>query len=191
MAILIGLTGPPGVGKDAVARHLENEHGFSRVAFADEIRRIAMVLNPCVGGCARLSEVVHDHGWDVAKQVWPDVRALLQRLGTEVGRQLFGDDIWITKVFDVVDGLPPSQPVVIPDTRFANEAAVIRSRGGYLVRINRATKNPDAVMPHQSEVVSAGLVADYVITNDGTFADLHRRLDQLVPRLQTPRRAHA
>jgi hypothetical protein len=82
--ILFGLTGPPGCGKDAAADHLAEAHGFARVAFADPIRQAALILDPYIPGTGRLSDVVHQYGWTTAKTRWPEVRRILQLLGTEL-----------------------------------------------------------------------------------------------------------
>jgi hypothetical protein len=191
MALLLGLTGPPGAGKDASAAHLVGSHNFKRFAFADQIRQAALVLDPLVKGRTRLSAVVADHGWDIAKTEWPEVRRLLQVLGTELGRDLHGPDVWVDRVFTAIGDLPPDQRVVISDCRFPNEAAAVRAHGGFIVRINRTVHQLDAVMSHPSETESAGLKPDYVLSNHGTLGELARRLDRLVPRFQKQRSAHA
>ena len=191
MSLLIGLTGPPGAGKDVTAAYLCGSHDFQRFAFADQIRSAALVLDPLVKGRTRLSAVVASHGWDTAKTEWPEVRRLLQVLGTELGRDLHGADVWVDKTFAAIRELAPDQRVVISDCRFRNEAAAIRAHGGFIVRINRDIPRLDAVMSHASEVESAGLTPDYVLPNHGTLGDLVRRLDRLVPRFQKQRSAHA
>ena len=191
MGLLIGLTGPPASGKDEVARYLIEAHGFKRVAFADEIRRAALVLDPYVGESRRLSEIVGDHGWDYCKSNWLEVRRLLQVLGTELGRDLHGQDVWVDMVFDAVHQLDAGQPIVITDVRFHNEAAAVRSHGGRIVRLNRSSPSPDVVMAHLSEVESAGISPDYVIPNPGDLAELHGRSDRLVTRARALRRTNA
>jgi len=191
MALLLGLTGPPGAGKDATAAHLVGSHNFRRFAFADPIRQAALVLDPLVKGRTRLSAVVADHGWDISKTQWPEVRRLLQVLGTELGRDLHGPDVWVDKTFAAIRELLPAQRVVISDCRFPNEAAAVRAHGGFIVRINRHVHQLDGVMSHPSEVESAGLTPDYVLPNHDTLSDLARRIDRLVPRFQKQRSAHA
>ena len=191
MGLLIGLTGPPASGKAEVARYLIEAHGCKRVAFADEIRRAALVLDPYVGQSRRLSEIVGAHGWDYCKSNWLEVRRLLQVLGTELGRDLHGQDVWVDMVFDAVHQLDAGQPIVITDVRFHNEAAAVRSHGGRIVRLKRSSPSPDVVMSHLSEVESAGISPDYVIPNHGDLAELHGRIDRLVPRSRALRSTNA
>ena len=189
MRLLLGLTGPPAVGKDAAARHLIEAHGFVRLAFADEIRRAALVLDPYVGPRGRLSEVVDLYGWDHAKSEVGEVRRLLQVLGTELGRDLHGPNVWVDRVLDAIHQFDPDQSIVVSDVRFKNEAIAIRSLGGRIVRLNRSTSSPDSVMAHASEVESAGIRPDCVIPNHDGLAELHGRLDRLVTRSLALRRS--
>ena len=191
MGLLFGLTGPPAAGKDAAALYLIEAHGFERLAFADEIRRAALVLDPYVGQSRRLSEIVAEHGWDYCKSNWLECRRLLQVLGTELGRDLHGPDTWVDRVFDAVHQLNFAQHIVITDVRFENEAAAVRSHGGRVVRLNRSSPSPDVVMAHLSEVESAGICPDYVIPNHGDLAQLHGHLDRLVTRSLALRRMNA
>ena len=91
MSMLIGLTGPPGCGKDTAADHLVKNHGFVRVAFADTIREVALTIDP-YDHFFRLSDVINLIGWDRAKRQ-PEVRRLLQVIGTEAGRDVHGADV--------------------------------------------------------------------------------------------------
>ena len=183
MTLLLGFTGPPGCGKNAAADHLIDRHDFREVAFADPIRQAALALNPMVDSFYKLEEVVRAWGWTDAKHRWPEVRRCLQVLGTEVGRDMFGADIWINRLFKKVETFPAGQRVVITDVRFPNEADALWARGGYLIRLRREAHHHFGVMDHRSETESAALVADHFMPNHGTLGDLHRRLDRLVNRL--------
>jgi len=132
--------------------------------------------------------VVNKYGWDIAKNKFPEVRRLLQILGTEVGRDLYGSDVWIDKLFQSIDSLAPRQRIAITDVRFEDEAAALRERGAFIVRVNRNVDSRDEVMAHRSEIESAGISPNYVLPNHGTIDELHRRLDRLVPRLAKQRR---
>lgn len=165
---IIGLAGYAGSGKDALADMLVSLDGFERRAFADPMKDFLVKLNPLVWrngiGMNTLENIVKDEGWDKAKK-WPEVRELLQRLGTEAGRAVLGEDIWVNALFEK----PIIKPLVISDVRFENEARAIKSRGGIIIRIIR-----DGVGPangHKSE--NAYQKNDYVIFNNGTKADLY------------------
>ena len=186
MSMLIGFTGPPGWGKDTAADHLVKAHGFVRVAFADTIRQVALTIDPYVH-FFRLSDVINLIGWDRAKRQ-PEVRRLLQVIGTEAGRDVHGIDVWVDRTFDAISALAHDQPVVITDVRFDNEARRLRTFGGRLVRVRRQTDNHDAVLGHRSETESAKLNSDHYLPNDGSITELHRRLDRLVDRLDKQRR---
>ena len=82
---LVGLTGYAGSGKDAAAAGLVAE-GWTRQAFADPVRSMALAIDPLVEwdvfshNPVRLSLLVAKRGWHVAKQC-PEVRRLLQACG--------------------------------------------------------------------------------------------------------------
>ena len=42
---IIALSGPRACGKSTIARHLEVQHGYTRIAFADAWRAIASICN--------------------------------------------------------------------------------------------------------------------------------------------------
>jgi len=175
---LLGLTGQPGAGKNTAADYLVEAHGFVQMAFADTIRQVALVIDPYVH-FFRLSDVIGMIGWEKAKR-YPEVRRLLQVIGTEAGRDVHGSDVWVDKTFAAIEELGPNQPVVLTDVRFDNEARRLRSLGGRLVRIQRQTDNQDTVLAHRSETESAALLADVEVTNHSTQAALYRRLDLLL-----------
>ena len=97
--MLIGLCGYAAAGKDTAARVLIDEFFFQRVAFADPIKAALLALDPLVPGPGedqylRLSEFCQERSWAEVKE-YPEVRRLMQILGTEVGRNLFDPEIWV------------------------------------------------------------------------------------------------
>ena len=125
-------------------------------------------LNPYAVDKIRVAEVVDEHGWDVAK-TYPEVRRLLQVLGTEVGRQILGETVWTDIVMQQIDD-SPQQNWVVTDVRFPNEANEIKSRSGFLIRVNRLNHSP--VNNHKSERAMDNYMFDHVVFNDGTLDDL-------------------
>jgi len=110
----------------------------------------------------RVQDIVDVVGWDKAKVDFPEIRHLLQRLGTEVGRDLYGENFWVDRVGAQMQ---IGGNYVITDVRFPNEADFIHRRGGNLFRIDRGNR---AANGHASENVEA-LKVDGVIPNTGSL----------------------
>jgi hypothetical protein len=135
---ILGLTGYARHGKDTAAAVLVNEYGFTRVSFADGVRSMALAIDPFITAGIRLSSIVRVGGWEQAKAV-PEVRRLLQKIGTEGVRDHIGYDSWVKagKVkINAIDG-----PVVITDVRFLNEAQAVLDWGGYMIRLVRVNED--------------------------------------------------
>lgn len=177
--MIIGLSGYAQSGKDTVANHLVEKHGFKRVAFADAIRESLYELNPIIASgmyeddvkLVYLREVVDAMGWDEAKAYYPEVRRLLQVLGTEVGRS-WNSDIWIDLAFNK---FREDEDVVITDVRFKNEYHRIVELGGEVWRVSRT--GVGAVNNHISENDLDNHVFKQVLHNDSDVYDLHSLVD--------------
>lgn len=180
---LIGLSGYARSGKDTAGRALV-DLGWERRSFADRLREFLLALDPIahlgIYAHRRLSDVVADFGWETAKDNIPEVRALLQRCGTEAGRVVLGENVWVDATLRDLD---PAQPVVITDVRFPNEAAAIQEAGGIVVRIERAGVGPtvgaDGTI-HASETAMTTWPFDAVLRNDGTVAELRAAMWDLI-----------
>ena len=99
--MIVGLSGYARSGKDTVSELLVLNYGFKRMAFADGIREALLALNPILHDGMRLNEIVQMYGWDVAKSK-DEVRRLLQVMGTEVGRKLIHEDVWVWRLLNQV-----------------------------------------------------------------------------------------
>lgn len=172
---VIGLAGYARSGKDVFARFVV-EHGYEQRAFATPLKGILYALDPTVHideGHATIQRLVDAFGWDAAKG-HGEVRMLLQRLGTEGGRQHLGEDVWVDALFKS----PSSGRVVVTDVRFPNEADAIRRRGGVVARVTRPGVRP--VNAHRSETALDNFDFDFIVKNDGTVEDLKDRAQELV-----------
>ncbi|MCX5237250.1 hypothetical protein OG824_18790 [Streptomyces prunicolor] len=182
---LIGLAGAARSGKDSAAQALLGA-GWTRRAFADKVREMLYALDPILiekeydQGVTGLRYEVDSYGWDTVKELYPEVRAYHQRLGTEGGREVLGEDVWVNALFRDFERWGPT---VITDVRFPNEAEAIRARGGLVVAIERPGHAPIREAGHVSENALAGYLFDDVICNDGTVGHLHDRVMQLLPLL--------
>lgn len=194
---IIGFCGYPGSGKDAAAKFLI-ARGWQRIAFADKLRSVALGSDPYIritreelaggpgnrltaAGCVsatgekfiRLTDLVKVVGMDEAKKV-ADVRRFLQKLGTEGVRDNLGELSWVDAAERSIE---PNKRVVITDCRFANEAEMIRRRGGLICNIFRLGVKEVAHNSHISE--SYPFTPDCGIENNGTLAELENRVLEL------------
>lgn len=199
---IIALSGYARSGKDSAARALIAQ-GWEHRAFADVLRAFLLAVDPLVPVSGwrrwlpwgprveRLSALIARVGWGGYKEVpgaGDEVRALLQRLGTDAGRALLGEDVWVDATLNrPVTG----EGLVLTDCRFPNEAEAVRERGGAVVRVERPGVGP--VNSHISETA----LDDYDgfaarLANDGTLADLDAQVlaarRWVLERAGTPRR---
>lgn len=181
--MIIGLSGYARSGKDTAAAALV-AIGFTRVAFADVLRQFLYKLNPIVEGYysaelhrpPRVADVIDKYGWDSYKQTshGKEIRELLQRLGTECGRELIGDSVWIDAA---LGDSHLGYNVVVTDVRFENEAEAIRDRDGIVVRIERPGVGP--ANAHPSETALDDWPFDYIVGNTSTVDVLHQKMRRL------------
>ena len=183
--ITIGLAGYARSGKDTVAQMI-TEYEFEQRSFAAPLKECLAALNPIVEADEvivgpdgyvpvprRISGSLREGGWELAKTN-PEVRSLLQRLGTEAGRNVLGQNIWVDALFNQ----PSNGRIVISDVRFPNEAAAIKARGGLVWRVIRPGYGP--VNNHPSETAIDDFNFDGEILNDGDLGQLQVRVKEIV-----------
>lgn len=168
--MIVGLSGYAFSGKDTVADILVDELGFRKASFADALRKCVEALDPIVEMRAglRYSEIIDRYGYERAKSEFPEVRRILQRMGTEVGRNIMGDDIWVDLTMKAIDA-EPNVDWVIADCRFPNEYSALSMRG-IVGRIQRP--GISAANAHVSETALDDFKFDFTLVNDGTIAEL-------------------
>jgi len=184
MTFILGLNGDAGSGKDTAAEYLVEWYGFKRIGFADAVKDIALAIDPIICKIEfdpfylHLSSLVQGIGWDHAKRSMPEVRRLLQNIGTEAGRQVLGENVWVDIVKRKIDE-SNCPAIVITDLRFPNEASFVADQGGIVVRIERP-ENPHAIAKtHASEQFVPD--ADFIITNENdNLVSFHNQLDGII-----------
>ena len=196
--MLIGLNGWPSSGKDTVAGILVDELGYRQYALADKVREALYLINPLVvsGGASgdlRVRDVVDRHGWDKAKRhpvFGTEIRQLMQRVGTESARTVFGDAVWVDTLSSTVDRdlriTHDDSPrgVVVSDVRLTNEAEWVIERGGVVVRIERAGIGP--VNNHASEQPLPVALIGSTVANNGSLVELRAAVLHLAEKLLNP-----
>jgi hypothetical protein len=187
---LIGLSGKKQSGKSTVAGHLIKEYGFRAMSFADPLREMLYALNPIAhvdhwgDEEFRVRQIVDAIGWDRAKEEYPEIRALMQRMGTEAGRNVLGGDVWVRELeARASEALDEGYDVVVPDVRFENEFEAIKALGGIVVRVNRDGLTPGEYADHISETALDDYRMDWTLHNKGTLTDLNYRTDFFMERM--------
>lgn len=134
---LIALNGAKTVGKSTIANALAAlSDDVVIVSFATPIRAMLSAMG------------VKQHNLHVAKEqpidgLGKSARDLLCTLGTEWGRSMVNQEIWLWAMQQQIQKLidsaknPEDLIVVIDDCRFANEAEWVRKLGGDVVRLTR------------------------------------------------------
>lgn len=177
----INLSGYPQVGKDAVADIL-TARGWTRYAAVDVINDALRRLDPIVSaGSLLLSEAMrafpdehqYSHGaWESMKNDYRAVRGLQQRMGAEVGHDMFGETAWTDYL---LRSIPDRTLAVFPGCRFPADAV---ATGGQTWRIERPGHGP--VNGHISETAMDDYDFDSVIHNDGDLEELTRKVEHLL-----------
>ncbi len=160
---IIGITGRARSGKDTLAHFLVDHHGYVRVGLADPLRGFVSTITGLT------TEELTDSSLKEAPLPWLggiSPRRMMQTLGTEWGRDLVDDQLWLKVAQRAIEkaqrnGAPG---VVIPDVRFDNEAEMVRAMGGEVVLLTR--DGTAAVEAHSSESgVSEHLIDEHIENN--------------------------
>jgi len=167
---LVGLVGKARSGKDSATQIAQalRPGKICRVAFADALKhQVAMAAGVDVPTIEERKSVF---------------RATLQAYGVLM-RDLRGPDYWLRQVSGPIDTLRTAgKAVFVPDVRFLNEAAFIRSKGGIIVRIVRPHFSSD-VPNHVSETEQDSILADHTI-EAATLQELHPYVEALLRALK-------
>ncbi len=176
---ILGISGWARNGKDTIADHLIAEYGYERVSFAAPMKDALYKLNPkiTIDGVMGVPLVVgvDVYGWDGLKEHGPEIRELLQRFGTEVGREMWGEDFWVNAA---IDSIEDGSKMVVSDVRYPNEANAIKKLGGEVWRVVRPGYG--AANDHPSEHALNDYEFDRVLDNDGSVPLLYDVVDSVL-----------
>lgn len=202
--MIIGLTGFIGSGKDTVANML-CELGATQESFASPVKDVCASV---FGWDRDLVEGDTIESRDFRET--PDIfwtrklgidnftpRLALQLIGTEIMRDHFNSDIWISSL-EYRLRKSSNDIIVISDARFQNELNLIKSMGGKVLTVVRdelpewhdiAVKANKGSVParhtmntryksvHASEWSWVGFDFDHVIDNTGSLEDLEKQVN--------------
>lgn len=139
---IVGIVGFIGSGKNTVGEMLQKE-GFTPMSFAATLKDATSAI---FGWPRHLLEGDTKESRDFREQpdsFWSEKlgyemtpRKALQLMGTEAGRNVFGENLWVDSVFKKMYDSQQSK-FVITDVRFENEIESLRSVGGKVYLVNR------------------------------------------------------
>lgn len=213
---ILGMGGKLRSGKDTAADFLVEDRGYLKLGMSDALNAFLIAQNPWVNlngdGAAELAErhpglastamhgfvhyadLVDALGYVEAKKII-DFRELMQRTGTEAGREVLYENVWVDAVARRVR--EAQQDVVITGIRFPNELEMVKNLGGHSIWVDRLTDDiahvkaatpvawsPEAVS-HASESSVKPEDFDFILSNDADLDTLRDRtllLDSITAR---------
>ena len=162
---VIGLSGKAGSGKDYVFKHYLQPKGFLQLSLSWHFK-----VDLIAKGVITFEEAFETKP--------PNVRTLLQLVGTELGRNVYGDDIWCNILrtwMDVYNFHWGTTQFAIPDVRFMSELDFIqRDLEGKVIRVvapgrSDATSLDSTQRAHASEAEMDKMhdvIFDGIVYND-------------------------
>lgn len=166
MKKIILLTGPAYSGKDSTALALR-PYGFTGLALASPIRDMLLSV-----GLVTQRELERDKKEEVIDWHGNSPRRLMQTLGTEWGRDIIHDQIWIKLLARRIEkaGL---EYVAVTDVRFQNEVDSLLAMFGDKAEVWHIVRpNTKQVISHVSENGVRFDSGHLRVDNSGTLNDL-------------------
>lgn len=200
MIPLIGLVGFANSGKGTIGSILEKEYGFIQDSFASIVKDVISKIfdwdrNLLEGSTeeSRIWREKQDLWWSKKLNLEVTPRKMMQMMGTDAGRNIFGQNVWISSLEKRF--LKKALPTVITDIRFPNELKWVKSMRGTNIAIFRNKKPewykiaysfnqgnyeklPDElknIHPSERDWIGNPNI-DWEIKNDSTIEDLNTQI---------------
>lgn len=216
MTTLVGLIGFIGSGKDTVASKLIQQ-GAVRDSFAAPLKDLVSAVFGWNRELLEGNTLESREFRETPDMFWSrklgitnfTPRLALQLIGTDVMRDHFHSDIWLSSLeYRMRCKVTSNSTVVISDARFRNELSLIKEMGGQVIWVQRG-ELPEwydtAVKANEGNVVAkrimetryrdvhtsewdwVGFDVDHIILNNGTLEELHEQIDNVSHKIQTPK----
>lgn len=167
--MLIAITGHINAGKSTAAKLLVEHHGFVLIKFAQPIRDILVH-----GFGIREEDIEKNKNVHMDELAGQTIRRAMETLGTDWGRKMMGDALWINQWHRRYnEAVSQGKSVVVDDLRFENEEKLIRTLGGKIWKIvgPRAQKTE-----HESASYIDDIQATRTIVNNSGMRDYNARI---------------
>lgn len=176
MGRILGLGGYKESGKDAFAEALPSDV-WAVLGMSNPLLEASLAINPYLPD-VELTVVEWERAcngdYTAMKSGSAEYRGILQRMGTDFGRNMVDENIWVNiAVASIKRELANGKSVVVTGMRFPNELEAIRNLGGSLGWVERnGIKAPNDLHVSESSVSAADF--DFIIYNNSTLADLKK-----------------
>lgn len=166
MSKIIVLLGFIGSGKNATAEFLIKKYGYTSLSFADSLKDTCCAVfgwsRHMIEGDtdeSRLWREQVDTFWSKKLEI-PNFtpRMALQKIGTDLFRNHFNQDIWVHNVERKLDSLPKNTNLVIVDARYSNE---IELGLQYHAKVIRVKRGDDPTWFNIAKSANQGNMVDY------------------------------
>jgi hypothetical protein len=165
--LIIGISAKKGGGKDLLYKRIIKHTGinFINLKFAEHIKSI----------CSIISDLPIEYFYDKQfvnyeiKHLGSTVRSLQQKIGTEIFRDGFNENIWVNITENKINNEHINSNIIITDLRFMNEYNMIKNKHNHLlIRIDTDTNINTQEETHksESELDSLNINWDYRFFND-------------------------
>jgi hypothetical protein len=156
---LIGIAGRLGSGKTLAADTLCVNHNFVKVKFAKPIKDMMRTLGL---DDRHIEGHLKEEPCDLLDGETP--RWAMQSLGTDWGRSLISENLWLNRWRKIVEeNLNLNNNVVVDDMRFPNEYEMVKTLSGQVIVL---TRNAEKEGGHSSEGLDlTSLNSDLVLDN--------------------------
>jgi hypothetical protein len=193
--MIFGICGFKSSGKDTIADYLVSRYGFKKLSFACALKDILSIIfgwpRDKLEGITKEDRLWRENvdTWWATELSMPHLtpRLALQHFGTEIFRNNWHPDIW-TKIIE--NQLTKYDKIIITDCRFPNEINLVKKYGGKLIHVHKELPDwfhnykfgltVDIQNMHISEVSWIRSDFDYVIDNNSTICDLHKKMQTIL-----------
>lgn len=172
--MIIAFFGYKQSGKTSAAKHLAR-HGFRRCPFASKLKSMLSSLGLTD---EEINGNLKEEPCELLGGKTP--RWAMQSLGTEWGRDLIDDNLWVRAWQRNIRTF--SGNIVVDDLRFLNEEKVLKEEGAVLVRVDRECIRPQGEV-HASEAFIDKIQADIVLDSNCSLDELLVRTMSMYSRL--------
>ena len=174
------LTGNAGTGKDTVAAYLVSKYGYKKLAFADALKKVSIILFNLPNDVEYYNNRKRKE--KKIKNCKYSPREMWQILGEQM-RNVFYQEIWIDNVLSKCNNI---DKIVISDCRYDNESIQVKKRikNAKLWKIVRPKFTGDVGLTNGKEKHASerGLTVkeDCLLVNNGSKKNLYKEIDKLM-----------